>query len=267
MRNGILLQLLALSIFAAALSARAAAESDGTVSPDLASPKVGAFVQEAQSPAPDWLGPLDSLQIPVPSEQDVFRDPNTPVLGNPDGDINVVEFFDYHCGYCKKVAGDLKELIGTDSGIRLVMKEYPILGEDSVTAAKAALAAAKQGRYREMHEVLMAYRGQFTQPALEALAAEAQVDAQRMFSDMQAPEIRDQISKTLLQGRGLGFRGTPGFIFGRFPVPGAISLGDMRTLVAEARRKACASAPCLSPTSQLAGDLLPPVAPVEDKSR
>jgi protein-disulfide isomerase len=263
MRNGIHLQLLVLSILAAALSARAEAESDWTVASALAASEVGGFVQEAQASAPDWLGPLDSLQVPVPSERDVFRDPNTPVLGNPVGDINVVEFFDYHCGYCKKVAGDLKELIATDPGIRLVMKEYPILGEDSVTAAKAALAAAKQGRYREMHEVLMAYRGQFTQPALEALAAEAQVDAQRMFSDMQAPEIRDQISKTLLQGRGLGFRGTPGFIFGRIPVPGAISLGDMRTLVAEARRRACASAPCLGAASQVAGNLPPQGAPVD----
>ncbi|WP_395021349.1 DsbA family protein [Dongia sp.] len=265
MRNSIPVRFLALAALLAVLSSRAEAESGTAVISDIGSVNLDEFVQEAQSPVPDWLGPLDFPQVPVPREQDVFRDPATPVLGNPDGDVNVVEFFDYHCSYCKKVAADLRELIRTDPGIRLVMKEYPILGEDSVTGAKAALAAAKQGRYREMHETLMAYRGQFTPAALESLAADAQVDPQRMFNDMQGPDIQEQISKTLLQGRGLGFSGTPGFIFGRIPVPGAISLDDMRKLVAEARRKACASAPCLGSASQLAGDVLPVVSPDDHK--
>ncbi|WP_395021318.1 thioredoxin domain-containing protein [Dongia sp.] len=83
----------------------------------------------------DWVGSLDSLQVPVLWEQDVFHDSTTPVLGNPKGDVNVVEFFDCHCSYCKKVAADLAQLIATDPGIRLIMKEYQI--EDSVTGTQS----------------------------------------------------------------------------------------------------------------------------------
>jgi protein-disulfide isomerase len=192
-------------------------------------------VQEAQA-VPDWLGPLDLFRK-VPSQEEVFNDPGTPVLGNPNGDVSVVEFFDYHCPYCKTVADDLMALMAEDLGVRLVLKDYPILSEDSVVGAKAALAAAKQGRYREMHQALMAHRGTFTRSALEEIATTANVDPPRMFSDMDSSEIQAQIQRHLDQGRGLGMNGTPGFIFGRMNVPGAISLEDMRKLVAEARRK------------------------------
>lgn len=191
-------------------------------------------VLEAQA-VPDWLGPLDFPE--PPSEEDVFNDPGTPVLGNPSGDVSVVEFFDYHCPYCKVVAPELMQLIEEDPGVRLVLKDYPILSEDSVAAAKAALAAAKQGRYREMHQALMAYSGSFTRSTIEEIATDASIDPQRLFADMESPEILAQIQRHLDQGHGLGMRGTPGFIFGGKQVPGAISLEDMRELVAEARRK------------------------------
>jgi protein-disulfide isomerase len=190
--------------------------------------------REAQA-VPDWLGPLDFYK--PPSQEDVFNDPGTPVLGNPDGDVSVVEFFDYHCPYCKTVAPELMQLIEEDPGVRLVLKDYPILSEDSVVGARAALAAAKQGRYREMHETLMAYTGSFTRAAIEKIAIDLNFDPARLFADMDSPEIQAQIQRHLDQGRGLGMKGTPGFIFGRMQVPGAISLEDMRELVAEVRRR------------------------------
>jgi protein-disulfide isomerase len=191
-------------------------------------------VLEAQA-VPDWLGPLDFPE--PPSEDDVFNDPGTPVLGNPSGDVSVVEFFDYHCPYCKVVAPALMQLIEEDAGVRLVLKDYPILSADSVAGARAALAAAKQGRYREMHQALMAHSGSFSRSAIEEIAVGLGIDPQRMFADMESPEIQAQIQRHLDQGQGLGMRGTPGFIFSDKQVPGAISLEDMRELVAEARRR------------------------------
>jgi protein-disulfide isomerase len=222
---------LAIALALGLISASAYALSPA-VSLTSAPPQPG--VLEAQT-VPDWLGPLDFPK--PPSEDDVFNDPGTPVLGNPSGDVSVVEYFDYHCPYCKVVAPDLMRLIEEDPGVRLVLKDYPILSEDSVAAAKAALAAAKQGRYREMHEALMAYNGSFTRSAIEEIATGVNVDPTRLFADMDSPEIQAQIQRHLDQGKGLGMRGTPGFIFGRKQVPGAISLDDMRKLVAEARRK------------------------------
>jgi protein-disulfide isomerase len=203
------------------------------VAPMIPAPSESGF-REVQT-VPDWLGPLDFPK--APSQEEVFNDPGTPVLGNPAGDVSVVEFFDYHCPYCKTVAPELMQLIDEDPGVRLVLKDYPILSEDSIAGAKAALAAAKQGRYREMHEALMAYNGSFTHSAIEKIAANLNLDPARLFTDMDSPEIQAQIQRHLDQGRGLGMKGTPGFIFGRMQVPGAISLEDMRELVAEARRR------------------------------
>lgn len=230
--------LLATALVPGAGMASAHAHSGIAGAPDVGVPSSSqGFVQEAQTPVPDWLGPIDVTPRQAPTPEALFRDPESPVLGNPGGDVTVVEFFDYHCAYCKSVIADLMELIDTDPGIRLVMKEYPILSEDSVTAAKAALAALKQGRYRQMHEALMSYRGQFTKGALEWIAGQAGVDPRRMFLDMEAADIEAQISSNLDQGAGLGFTGTPGFVFGSAQAPGALTLDEMRELVAAARRK------------------------------
>jgi len=193
-------------------------------------------VVPVQNQVPPWLGSLDPFR-PVPDLNAVRHDPASPVLGNPNGDVTIVEFFDYHCPYCKRVRADLIELTDTDPGIRLVMKEYPILSTDSVEAAKAALAAADQDRYRPMHDALMAYRGFFTQSALESIAREAGVDPAKMSGAMKSAPILDQITKNLAEGRGLGFNGTPGFLFQDILVSGAISLDEMRELVATVRRK------------------------------
>ncbi|HMY58656.1 MAG TPA: DsbA family protein, partial [Pseudomonadota bacterium] len=159
------------------------------------------------------------------SEKDLVRelleDPDAPAIGNINGDITVYEFFDYRCPYCKRVAGDVMKLVAEDSGIRVVFKEFPVLGEDSVTAAKAALATHKQGKYGAMHEILMEHRGEFALDTLAELADRAGIDADRMIKDMSSPEIAAQIQRNEVLAMLLGIRGTPGFLIGRFLVPGA----------------------------------------------
>lgn len=115
------------------------------------------IMEKVQEAVPMWLGPLyPQPQTPIDNDL-LYNNPGSPSIGNLVGDVTVIELFDYHCGYCKRVIGDLTDLIEHDAGIRLIVKEYPILSEDSVTAAKAALAAGRQGRYKAMHEALMAY--------------------------------------------------------------------------------------------------------------
>lgn len=167
--------------------------------------------------------------------RELLEDPDAPSIGNVNGDITVYEFFDYRCPYCRRVAGDVMRLVDEDPGIRVVFKEFPILGEDSVTAAKAALAAHKQGKYVAMHELLMGHRGNFAVDTLAELAVRAGVDADLMIKDMSSPDIAAHIQRNDDLAALLGIRGTPGFIIGRFLVPGAISYAEMRQLVKESR--------------------------------
>jgi protein-disulfide isomerase len=166
----------------------------------------------------------------------IFSDPRSPVAGNPAGDVTIVEFFDYHCTYCKAVSGPLDELLAEDKGVRLVLKEYPILAEDSVVAARAALAASAQGRYWEFHQALMAYRGKFEMPALKSIAVSVGVDADRMEADMAAASMTEDIRGNCALGDALGVQGTPTFVIGDRIIPGALSADDLKQLIAAARK-------------------------------
>ena len=124
---------------------------------------------------------------------DLERDPQTPAVGNPKGDVTIVEFFDYNCGYCKSVLATVQQLLSEDSGVRLVLKEYPILSEGSKFAARAALAAGEQGRYFEFHNILMELRGQVTEESVLKAAVGASLDVPKLKRDMEKPEILFQI--------------------------------------------------------------------------
>jgi protein-disulfide isomerase len=171
----------------------------------------------------------------VERRDELTRAPDAPVLGNPDGNVTVVEFFDYRCPYCKSVAHSFIDLFETDGNVRFVLKEFPILGEDSVFAAKAALAAHKQGKYRELHIALMDFKGKVTSSDVRQLAAGVGIDVARLEKDMQDPAIVDSINRNLSLGDALGVRGTPAFIVGDEMIPGAISAEDMQKRVAAAR--------------------------------
>jgi protein-disulfide isomerase len=172
------------------------------------------------------------------SYAEIFHNAADPVIGNPAGDVTVVEFFDYRCPYCKRVTDSLVSLIESDAKVRVVFKEFPILGPDSVVAAKLALAAHKQGKYREVHEAFMAHKGSFEKSALIELAASVGADPAKLAADMEDPAIVARFQANDELAAKLGITGTPGFIFGRQLVPGAISLDDMKKLVATARGNA-----------------------------
>jgi protein-disulfide isomerase len=164
-------------------------------------------------------------------------DPGTPWAGSAEPDLVIVEFFDYRCQYCKQVVQALTQLVASDAKLRVVYKELPILGPDSELAARAALAAHRQGRYARYHAALMARRGPFDEATLLALASEHGLDATRLKADMARPEIVAQIDRNRALARDLGIRGTPAFVIGETIVPGAIDLETMRGLVAQARRR------------------------------
>jgi protein-disulfide isomerase len=181
---------------------------------------------------------VEAQQALEQNQDQIFNNPADPVAGNPQGDVTIVEFFDYRCPYCKRVSDSLAQLLKDDPNLRLVYKEFPILGPESVTAARIALAAQKQGKYANVHEAFMAHKGSFEEADLLELAAEVGADKARLQSDMLDPAIQGQLEANGSLAGTLSITGTPGFLFGKHLVPGAISLDDMKKLVTAARAKA-----------------------------
>jgi protein-disulfide isomerase len=165
----------------------------------------------------------------------LVSDPRDPVGGNPRGDVTVVEFFDYQCGYCKQVHPTVRALLEADTGVRKVYKEFPILGPASVTAARAALAAKAQGRYEEMHAALMEARGQLDDDRVLRIARSVGLDVERLRADMASPAVERHIQETMALAAAIGIRGTPAFVIGDQLVPGATDLATLQRLVREAR--------------------------------
>ncbi len=171
-------------------------------------------------------------------EADLFDDADTPVIGNPDGDVTVVEFFDYRCPYCRGVMDDLFREVETDGNIRLVMKELPVLGPASVEAARAALAAAQQDQYRDLHVALMRAPGGLDKRTILSVARETGLDIPRLRADMASPAVTAMVERNLALAQALNVNGTPTFIVGDVVVPGALSMEQLRALVAEERQRA-----------------------------
>lgn len=142
------------------------------------------------------------------------QDPNAPVLGNPEGDVTVVEFFDYNCPYCRRAMPQVDALIEQDENVRLVYREWPILGDGSVFAARAALAARKQGKYEAFHEAMMGMTGRAEEASVMRIAGEVGLDTDQLRADMQAPEVDEHIQTSMELTRALGFTGTPSFVIG-----------------------------------------------------
>lgn len=163
------------------------------------------------------------------------NDPSTPVMGNPEGDVAMVEFFDYRCGYCRRVADSVHDIVAEDGNVRLVMKEFPILGPDSMRAARAALAAHRQGKYEPFHWALMTGPGDMSEAHLRSVAEEIGLDVAQMERDMRNEEIDRLLRRNFNLADTLGINGTPAFVIGNTLVPGAIDAETMRKLIAEAR--------------------------------
>ena len=167
---------------------------------------------------------------------ELLHDPDSPVGGNPNGNVTVVEFFDYRCPYCKQVEPSLAQLRRDDHQLRFVYKEFPILGPDSVVASHAALAARKQNKYQQLHDALIGARGRLDEATVLKIAGEAGLDVQRLKKDMHSPDIDRIIARNMALARALGINGTPGFIVGDQLVPGAVDKETLENLIAEARK-------------------------------
>jgi protein-disulfide isomerase len=169
--------------------------------------------------------------------REIFEDPASPVTGNPKGDVTLVEFFDYRCPYCKQVEPSLEALLGEDRQLRFVYKEMPVLGPVSVVASRVALAARNQGKYDEFHKAMMNAKGQIDEATVYKVAGSVGLDVDRVKREMNAPEVRDAIKANLDLAEALDIRGTPGFVIGQEIVPGAVDLGTLKQLIADARKK------------------------------
>jgi len=167
----------------------------------------------------------------------VRDDQGDPVMGNANGTITLYEFSDYNCGYCKRIFEPIQQLVRDNPDVRLVIKEFPILSQSSLVAAKAAIAAEMQGKFGDYHIAMMTYRGQITDAVVMRMAAQAGVDIEQLKSDMESPKTMAIIQRTREAAAALEINGTPGLVVGDTVVPGAIGLDELVKLIAEERNK------------------------------
>lgn len=173
--------------------------------------------------------------------KEIYRHPNAAIAGNPDGDITVVEFFDYNCGYCKRGFGDIAKLVENDKNVRVVFAEFPILREESEQAAHIALAARMQGKYWEVHRKLISSKGLVNEASALKAAEEAGLDMTKLKADMNSAEVKGEIERVKTLAKKMGINGTPHFLVGDRTVGGAPeNLYELLSKhVAELRKSGC----------------------------
>src|ERR1700722_12626251 len=175
----------------------------------------------------------------------IFNSPRGVSLGNKDGDVTFVEFFDYNCGYCKRAMTDMLDLMKADPKLKVVLKEFPVLGPGSVEAAQVAVAARMQDptgkKYLDFHQNLLAGRGQADKGHAMAAAKDAGYDMARLEKDLASPEVRATIEENLKLAEEMGMNGTPGYVTGNQVVIGAVGLDGLKEKIGIAR---CGKATC-----------------------
>src|ERR1700726_2589105 len=161
----------------------------------------------------------------------LFSSPHQVVLGNPQGNVTMVEFFDYNCGFCKRAMTDMLDLIKNDNNLKFVLKEFPVLGEGSAEAARVAVAARMQDasgkKYIEFHQKLLGSRGAADKMRALAVAKEVGFDMARIEKDMGGPEVRAQLDESFKLAEALGLNGTPSYVVGSEVVIGAVGLSAL----------------------------------------
>jgi protein-disulfide isomerase len=195
-------------------------------------PAVAAYVAKQQAAQDAALDAAAAARATA-----LLADRASPVIGNPKGDVTIVEFFDYTCPYCKAIEPRLEQLLKTDKNVRLVLKEYPILTPESLVASRAALAATKQGKYEVFHNTLMNFRGRLTNEVIFDTAKTVGLDMVRLRKDMDAPETSDQIIAVFNLARGMRVFQTPTFLIGTDVRTEPSAELDFPKLVAAARAK------------------------------
>ena len=174
------------------------------------------------------------------SREAVLRDPAIPDLANAQGDVTIVEYFDYQCPYCKKTAPELAQVAKEDGKVRIVLKDWPIFGPASAYAAKMALASRFQNKYEEAHDALIAAKTKLTEAAVDDLLAKAGIDVAKAAADRaaHAQDIDALLARNDAQARAFGFQGTPAFIIGTFRVPGSLNAAGFKRAIGDARKAA-----------------------------
>lgn len=175
----------------------------------------------------------------------IFKSPRGVVIGNQNGDVNFVEFFDYNCGYCKKAMADMLDLMRTDQKLRVVLKEFPVLGPGSMEAAQVAVAVRMQDptgkKYFDFHQKLLGGRGQADKARALAAAKEAGLDMAKLEKDLASPEVKATLEENFKIAEDMGLNGTPSYVIGKDVVIGAVGLEGLSKKVSEAR---CGKATC-----------------------
>ncbi|SHH98468.1 DsbA family protein [Bradyrhizobium erythrophlei] len=198
----------------------------------------GALVLGLQiAPGSAWAQSDDDNVL---TEALVLRDPDIPVAGNANGDVSIVEYFDYQCPYCRKLEPELRQVVQDDGKVRLVLKDWPILGPVSVTAARMALASKFQDKFLQAHEALIGVNSKLTEPRIRELLAGAGIDVDRATRDLatHAEAIDAILARNNDQATAFGFKGTPSFIVGKFRVPGVLTMAEFDQVIADARKAA-----------------------------
>ena len=174
----------------------------------------------------------------VLNEAMVLRDPDVPATGNPDGDVNIIEWFDYNCPYCRKIAPEIQQVVQDDGKVRLVLKDWPILGEVSKFGARMAMAAKYQDKYLAAHEAMIGVSSRLTEARARELCAEKGIDMDRLDRDLatNAKAIDAFLARNHDQAVAFGFKGTPSFIVGKFRVPGILTMAEFEMVIADARK-------------------------------
>jgi protein-disulfide isomerase len=166
---------------------------------------------------------------------DLLHDPATQVMGNAGSDCTIVEFFDNQCPYCQANEPEIQKLLKDDSRVKLVLKEFPILGPVSVVASKAALASVKQGKYAQFHEALLAHKGHYDKAALvDEIAKSVGLDLDKLHQDMESPDVQAELDRNLDLGRALDISGTPGFVIGDQIIGVASTVDELKKYVGDA---------------------------------
>lgn len=173
----------------------------------------------------------------------LFRDPDAPVAGNPKGDVTVVEFFDYNCGYCKRGFPDVAKLIKSDPKVRVVFRELPILSKGSEEASRVAIAASMQGKYWEFHAHMIEFKGQANEASALRIAEKAGLDMSKLKVDVKSEKVESEIKKVRELAQSLGINGTPHFIVGNRSIPGAPQdlFEQLKSDVEAVRKDGCTS--------------------------
>jgi protein-disulfide isomerase len=175
----------------------------------------------------------------------IFNSPRQAVLGNPNGKVTLVEFFDYNCGYCKKSLGDIVQLVKEDPELRLVIKDFPVLGPGSVEAAEVATALRKQftgDKYWQYHLKLMAAKGQVGKAQAMAVAKEMGADMDKLARDAGSPDTKESIQEVMKIADGLQLTGTPTFVVGNDVIVGAVGHDDLKSKLDNVKR--CGKVAC-----------------------